>query len=40
VFQVEWWPFAQAVARARNGELNDAKTIIGILRAEARKRIA
>ena len=40
VFEVEWWPFAEAVARARSGELNDAKTIIGILRAAARKRIA
>src|SRR4029077_7032830 len=34
VFQVEWWPLATAIERARNGELTDAKTIIGILRAE------
>jgi 8-oxo-dGTP pyrophosphatase MutT (NUDIX family) len=40
VFEVEWWPLAEAVARARNGELNDAKTIIGILRTAARKNIA
>jgi ADP-ribose pyrophosphatase len=40
VFEVEWWPLAQAVARAQNGELQDAKTIIGILRAASRKRIA
>jgi len=40
VFQVEWWPLAEAVARARSGELNDAKTIIGIMRAAARKNIA
>jgi ADP-ribose pyrophosphatase len=40
VFEVEWWPLADAVARARSGELNDAKTIIGILRTAARKNIA
>lgn len=40
VFQVEWWPLEQAVQRALNGELADAKTIIGILRAAARKKIA
>jgi 8-oxo-dGTP pyrophosphatase MutT (NUDIX family) len=40
VFQVEWWPFAQAVEKALNGELTDAKTIIGILRAASRKKIA
>lgn len=40
VFEVEWWPLAEAVARARSGELNDAKTIIGILRTAARKNIA
>jgi 8-oxo-dGTP pyrophosphatase MutT (NUDIX family) len=40
VFQVEWWPLAQAVERARNGELADAKTIIGILRAAERQKIA
>jgi len=40
LFQVEWWPLELAVERARNGELTDAKTIIGILRAAARKKIA
>jgi ADP-ribose pyrophosphatase len=37
VFEVEWWPLDEAVERARNGELTDAKTIIGILRAASRK---
>jgi 8-oxo-dGTP pyrophosphatase MutT (NUDIX family) len=36
VFEIEWWPLGQAVERARNGELADAKTIIGILRAGSR----
>ena len=40
VFQVEWWPLEQAVARAHDGELTDAKTVIGILRAAARLKIA
>jgi 8-oxo-dGTP pyrophosphatase MutT (NUDIX family) len=40
LFQVEWWPLEQAVEKARNGELTDAKTIIGILRAAARRKIA
>jgi 8-oxo-dGTP pyrophosphatase MutT (NUDIX family) len=40
VFEVEWWPLDQAVARAASGELTDAKTIIGIFRAAARKKIA
>jgi ADP-ribose pyrophosphatase len=40
VFQVEWWPFEHAVERACNGELTDAKTIIGILRAAARQKNA
>jgi len=40
LFQVEWWPLEEAVARARSGELADAKTIIGILRAAARRKIA
>jgi 8-oxo-dGTP pyrophosphatase MutT (NUDIX family) len=40
VFQVEWWPLALAVEKARNGEFNDAKTIIGILRAAAHQKIA
>jgi hypothetical protein len=40
VFQIEWWPLDQALARAATGELTDAKTIIGIFRAAARKKIA
>jgi ADP-ribose pyrophosphatase len=40
VFQVEWWPLEEAFARAASGELTDAKTIIGIFRAAARKKIA
>jgi 8-oxo-dGTP pyrophosphatase MutT (NUDIX family) len=40
VFQVEWWPLEQAVARAHDGELTDAKTVIGILRTAARLKIA
>jgi ADP-ribose pyrophosphatase len=40
VFQVEWWPFDKAMESALNGEFTDAKTIIGILRAGSRKKIA
>jgi len=40
VFEVEWWPLEEAAAKARNGDLTDAKTIIGILRAESRLKIA
>jgi len=40
VFQVEWWPLDVAVERALSGELVDAKTIVGILRAAARKKNA
>jgi 8-oxo-dGTP pyrophosphatase MutT (NUDIX family) len=40
VFQVEWWPLEIAVERALSGELTDAKTIIGILRAASRRKIA
>jgi len=40
VFQVEWWPLEKALAQARSGELTDGKTIIGILRAAAREKIA
>ena len=40
VFQVEWWPFDEALEKALNGELTDAKTIIGILRAGSRKKFA
>jgi 8-oxo-dGTP pyrophosphatase MutT (NUDIX family) len=40
VFQVEWWPLQLAVERARNGELADAKTVIGLLRAADHEKIA
>lgn len=40
VFQVEWWPMETAVEKALSGELKDAKTIIGILRAAARRKLA
>jgi 8-oxo-dGTP pyrophosphatase MutT (NUDIX family) len=40
VFQVEWWPFEEAQAKALSGELTDAKTIIGILRAASRRKNA
>lgn len=40
VFEVEWWPLAQAFERACRGELTDGKTLIGILLAAARKKIA
>jgi ADP-ribose pyrophosphatase len=39
VFQIEWWPLDQAVERAASGELTDAKTIIGIFRAAAQKKM-
>lgn len=40
VFEVEWWPLDVAVQKALNGELTDAKTIIGILRAASRRKNA
>lgn len=40
VFQVEWWPWRTAVERALSGELTDAKTVIGILRAAGRGKFA
>jgi ADP-ribose pyrophosphatase len=33
MIEVHWWPLAQAVARAVDGELRDAKSVIGVLRA-------
>lgn len=36
VIEVHWVPLAEAVRRALAGELNDAKTVIGLLRAAAR----
>jgi ADP-ribose pyrophosphatase len=35
VIEVHWLPLAEAWQRAVGGEFNDAKTVIGILRAEA-----
>jgi ADP-ribose pyrophosphatase len=40
VFQVEWWPFEEALEKALSGELTDAKTIIGILRAASQRKNA
>jgi len=40
VFEVEWLPLDQAVEKALGGEFNDAKTIIGILRAAAHRKNA
>lgn len=40
VIEVEWWPLDLAVQRAASGELTDAKTIIGILQAASRRKIA
>lgn len=40
VIEVEWWPLEQAVRRAIDGELTDAKTIIGILRAASHLKLA
>jgi ADP-ribose pyrophosphatase len=40
VIQVNWLPFDEVVSKALNGELTDAKTIIGILRAASRRKIA
>lgn len=33
VFEVHWLPYADALARARAGEITDAKTLAGLLRA-------
>lgn len=33
VFEIHWIPFAEAMARARAGEITDAKTLAGLLRA-------
>jgi len=33
--EVCWWPLSQALAAAKDGTLVDAKTIIGLMRAEA-----
>lgn len=34
VIEVHWIPFGEALARARFGEFTDAKTIVGLIRAE------
>ena len=34
VIEVHWLPFAEAVAKAGAGEIRDAKTIIGLFRAQ------
>lgn len=36
VIEVHWVPLADAVRQALNGELRDGKTVIGLLRANAR----
>jgi 8-oxo-dGTP pyrophosphatase MutT (NUDIX family) len=36
VIEVHWLPLADAVRQAREGQLRDAKTVIGLLRAAAR----
>ncbi len=35
LIEVHWLPFSEALARARSGEILDAKTIIGLFRAQA-----
>lgn len=35
VLEVHWVPFAEALARAREGEITDAKTLAGLFRAGA-----
>lgn len=35
VFEVHWLAFADALARARSGEITDAKTLAGLFRATA-----
>jgi len=34
VFEVHWVPYAEALRRARDGEIIDAKTVIALFRAE------
>jgi ADP-ribose pyrophosphatase len=36
LFELHWLPLARALAMAQNGEIQDAKTIIGIFRAVVR----
>ncbi len=35
LIEVHWLPFGEAVARARGGEIADAKTVAGLFRAQA-----
>ena len=35
VLEVHWLDFAEACAMARDGSISDAKTVIGLLRAES-----
>ena len=35
VFGVQWLPLSRALAMARNGEIRDGKTIVGLFRAHA-----
>lgn len=35
VLEVHWVPFTEALARAREGEITDAKTLVGLFRAGA-----
>ena len=35
VFEVHWLPWAEALARAERGEIEDAKTLAGLFRARA-----
>lgn len=35
VFEIHWIPFEDAVRRARNGDIADGKSVIGLLRADA-----
>lgn len=37
VIEVHWLPLDEAVGRALSGELSDAKTVIGLVRAAARR---
>ena len=40
VFEIQWMPLARAFEWAMSGEINDAKTIIGLTRAVHRERCA
>jgi ADP-ribose pyrophosphatase len=36
LIEVHWVPLAEAIARASDGDINDAKTVIGLFRAIGR----